>query len=267
MGVLSRCPLVTCSKESVFLLVLTAHRIQRRYVCHFVRSLHTELGMLVALSCCCIQLREDVFIALFSLCIQLREDPFATLFTRCIQLREDVFVGLPYHCFQLREDITFVSFSSRCKQNWERVLLFPVVAFSYEKICLYLCPLLALSKVNLRLILSISCLKPDILQFLPLNFVFFVLYSCLLKLSSGVVQTCLSIVVICLHLVRVTDPMSLEICKHLSDEVNSLSYLPIINYFGLPIPITLPVYRNVNYKESSFGIGLKGMYISPVNLE
>ena len=35
------------------------------------------------------------------------------------------------------------------------------------------------------------------------------------------------------------------------------SCLPRIKYFGLPIPVTWPVYRNVNDAEPSHGVGLK----------
>ena len=46
-----------------------------------------------------------------------------------------------------------------------------------------------------------------------------------------------------------------------------LSYLPWIKYFGLPVSVTWPVYRNVKDEDSSLGIGLKGMYTSSVSLE
>ena len=46
-----------------------------------------------------------------------------------------------------------------------------------------------------------------------------------------------------------------------------LSCLPRVKYFGLSIPVTLPVYRNVNDVVSSLGIGLRGMYISSVSSE
>ena len=46
-----------------------------------------------------------------------------------------------------------------------------------------------------------------------------------------------------------------------------LSHLPCINMFGLPPSASCPVYRNVNDEESSFGIGLKGMYICFGSLE
>ena len=46
-----------------------------------------------------------------------------------------------------------------------------------------------------------------------------------------------------------------------------LSYLPSIKYFGLPVSVSCPVYSKVDGEESSFGIGLKGMYISFMNLE
>ena len=37
-----------------------------------------------------------------------------------------------------------------------------------------------------------------------------------------------------------------------------------MKWFGLPISVILPVYRNVNAKESSIIIVLKGMYIFSV---
>ena len=40
-----------------------------------------------------------------------------------------------------------------------------------------------------------------------------------------------------------------------------VSCRPRIKYFGLPISVAWPVYRNVNDEETSFGISLKGMYI------
>ena len=52
-----------------------------------------------------------------------------------------------------------------------------------------------------------------------------------------------------------------------SDEVNSLSYLTCIKYFGLPISVSCPVDRSVYDEESSLSIGLKGIYISPISLE
>ena len=46
-----------------------------------------------------------------------------------------------------------------------------------------------------------------------------------------------------------------------------LSCLPGIRYFGLPICITWPVYRNMKHEESPLGVGVQGMYISSVSLE
>ena len=44
-----------------------------------------------------------------------------------------------------------------------------------------------------------------------------------------------------------------------------VSYFPCIKYVGLAISVTCPVYRHINDEASSFGIGLKGMYISSVS--
>ena len=41
-----------------------------------------------------------------------------------------------------------------------------------------------------------------------------------------------------------------------------LSCLPRIKYFGLPMFVTWPVYRNVNDKKFSHGVDLKRIYIS-----
>ena len=46
-----------------------------------------------------------------------------------------------------------------------------------------------------------------------------------------------------------------------------LSFLPRIQCFGLPISVTWPVYRTVNDKESSLGIGLKGILDSSESSE
>ena len=48
-------------------------------------------------------------------------------------------------------------------------------------------------------------------------------------------------------------------------EYTQLSYPPCIKYFGLPVSVTWPVYSNFNDEESSFGIGLTGMYTSSVS--
>ena len=50
-----------------------------------------------------------------------------------------------------------------------------------------------------------------------------------------------------------------------SASVCQLRYLPCIKYCGPPVSVSCPVYRNVSDEESSFGIGLKGMYISSVS--
>ena len=40
-----------------------------------------------------------------------------------------------------------------------------------------------------------------------------------------------------------------------------------VKYFGLPVSVNCPVYRNVNDEESSFGIGLNGIYSFSVSSE
>ena len=45
---------------------------------------------------------------------------------------------------------------------------------------------------------------------------------------------------------------------------SSRNTLIMIKYFGMPISVTRPIYRNINNEESSLGIGLKRMYISSV---
>ena len=69
--------------------------------------------------------------------------------------------------------------------------------------------------------------------------------------------------------VNSTDPVRSAMKKgqHFSDEVNSLSYLPWIKYFGLQVSVTWLVYRNINDKESSLGISHKGICISSVSWE
>ena len=52
----------------------------------------------------------------------------------------------------------------------------------------------------------------------------------------------------------------------LTKKIN-LSSCPPIKYFALQISITWPVYRNINDKQSSLGVGLKGIYISSVSSE
>ena len=46
-----------------------------------------------------------------------------------------------------------------------------------------------------------------------------------------------------------------------------LRCLPRIKYFGLPISVTWPVYRNINGIESSLDVCLKRIDISSVSLE
>ena len=46
-----------------------------------------------------------------------------------------------------------------------------------------------------------------------------------------------------------------------------LNCLPRIKYFGLPVCVTWPVYRNINDEESSLSVHLTRIYISSVRLE
>ena len=70
------------------------------------------------------------------------------------------------------------------------------------------------------------------------------------------------------------------VCQFLSAELSSkyqvlwsasfcqLSYLPCIKYFGLPVPVSCPsLKKRHRRRQSSFGIGLKGMWISSVSLD
>ena len=47
--------------------------------------------------------------------------------------------------------------------------------------------------------------------------------------------------------------------EHFSTDINSLSYLPRIKYFGLPISVTWKVERKVNDEESSLSVGFTSL--------
>ena len=61
----------------------------------------------------------------------------------------------------------------------------------------------------------------------------------------------------CLHIVHVGQSLNTLLMESVQ-----LSCLPRVKYFGLPVSVTWPVYRNVNDVESSLGVGLKIIYIS-----